>query len=118
MVVVVCRSHQQAAGALVSIGERGGQADRGLLQPAPPELLPTIWTLLWNGEAEDLLLTVAQTDDAVLHCLLWVCLLFLLLLFSFTPLRPPHLVTAYQMTSLPMTLAYQVLLCQQGSHVT
>lgn len=84
--VVVCGGDQQAAGGLVSVGERGGQADGRLLQSAPPQLLTAAWTFLWNREAEDLLLAVTQTDHAGLHGLLLLLLSSSLCLLVFAPL--------------------------------
>lgn len=46
----------------MTIGERTGEADWRLLQSAPLQLLPAAWTLLWHQEAEDVLLTVSQSD--------------------------------------------------------
>ena len=65
--VVLCRCDQQAAGALVCVGEGRGEADWRLLQSAPPQLLPTARTLLRHGETEDLLLTVSQSDHTAIH---------------------------------------------------
>lgn len=60
--VVLCRCNQETAGGFVTIGERTGEADWRLLQSAPLQLLPAAWTLLWHQEAEDVLLTVSQSD--------------------------------------------------------
>lgn len=68
--VVVCRCDQQAAGALVSIGEGRGEANRCLLQPVPPQHLPAARTILWHRETEDLLLTVTKPNHTALHLIL------------------------------------------------
>lgn len=65
--VVVCRRHQQTAGALVSIAEGGRKTDRCFLQSAPPQHLPTAGTLHRHQETEDLLVTVRQTDHRTIH---------------------------------------------------
>lgn len=67
VVIVVCRCDQQTAGGLVPVAEGRGEADGGLLQSAPPQLLPTAGTLLRHREAEDLLLTVTQSDHVEVH---------------------------------------------------
>lgn len=68
-VVVMCRCNQEAAGALVAIGKGGGQADRCLLQSAPPQLITAARALFRNREAEDVLLAVTQSDHTGLHLL-------------------------------------------------
>lgn len=65
--VVVRWGHQQTAGALVSVGEGGWEADGCLLQAAPPQHLPTAGTLRRHRQAEDLLLTMSQPDERTLH---------------------------------------------------
>lgn len=70
--VVVGRCDQQAAGALVSIGEGGGETDWCLLQSTPSQHPPAAWTFLWYGETEDLLLTVSQSNHRVLHLILFL----------------------------------------------
>lgn len=65
--VVLGWSQQQTAGALVSVGEGGGEADRRLLQASPPQRLPTAGTLRRDQETEDVLLTVSQPDHRAVH---------------------------------------------------
>lgn len=65
--VVVGRCHQQAAGAPVSVGQGGREADGGVLQSAPPQRLPTAGTVGRHHQTEDLLLTVSQPDQGAVH---------------------------------------------------
>lgn len=52
------------------VGEGRREADRRLLEPAPPQLLCTAGTLFWHREAEDVIVTVAEADHGTFHLLL------------------------------------------------
>lgn len=65
--VVVCWRHEQAARGLVSVIEGRGEAHWRLLQAAAHQPLATAGAVIRDREAENVLVAVAQPDEAGLH---------------------------------------------------